>query len=337
MKPIDELTNKDVANVLAFSGGKDSTALLLYAIERDVDFQVVFADTGHEHQITYDYLEYIEEKLNVSILRVKADLSKRIDKKREYIKNNWGKERITNNRGRKHIRRALTDEEIAIALKEVRATGNPMEDLLRLNGRGPSPMEKFCSMELKQLPVMDQIYMPLIKNGKLPINWQGVRAQESSKRASYLPVEESDLGIILYRPILLWTHDEVFEMHKKHGIKWNPLYEMGMSRVGCMPCICAGKRDLIEINKRFPEVIDRVEELESILGACTRLPANRERGKGSFIPTTFKDNEGRPVLIREHIKRISLDKNHQSNWVTDWEIDEEDLDQCSAVYPIVCE
>ena len=28
-----------------------------------------------------------------------------------------------------------------------------------------------------------------------------------------------------YRPILDWTADDCFEMHRKHGIKHNPLYE----------------------------------------------------------------------------------------------------------------
>ena len=40
-------------NVISFSGGKDSTAMLLLAIERDTpDLSVVFADTGNEHEQT---------------------------------------------------------------------------------------------------------------------------------------------------------------------------------------------------------------------------------------------------------------------------------------------
>ena len=40
---------KMVKHILSVSGGKDSTALLLWAIERGIDFQPVFADTGNEN------------------------------------------------------------------------------------------------------------------------------------------------------------------------------------------------------------------------------------------------------------------------------------------------
>lgn len=37
-------------NIISFSGGKDSTALLLLALELNADPLPVFADTGHEHR-----------------------------------------------------------------------------------------------------------------------------------------------------------------------------------------------------------------------------------------------------------------------------------------------
>ena len=46
--------NPDHKAVLSFSGGKDSTAMYLLALEQGVDFLPVFADTGHEHDLTYE-------------------------------------------------------------------------------------------------------------------------------------------------------------------------------------------------------------------------------------------------------------------------------------------
>ena len=37
---------------------------------------------------------------------------------------------------------------------------------------------------------------------------------------------------------------------------------MGMGRVGCMPCINCRKDELLEISKRFPEVIERITRFQ---------------------------------------------------------------------------
>ena len=59
-------------------------------------------------------------------------------------------------------------------------------------------------------------------------------------------------------------------MHKKHGVKHNPLYEMGMGRVGCMPCINCRKDELLEISKRFPEAIERVAQWERAVAQASK-------------------------------------------------------------------
>lgn len=46
-------------HIVCFSGGKDSTALVLWAKENLPEFTTVFCDTGWEHPITYAYVEEI--------------------------------------------------------------------------------------------------------------------------------------------------------------------------------------------------------------------------------------------------------------------------------------
>src|SRR5699024_2393008 len=121
------------------------------------------------------------------------------------------------------------------ALSVLQPTGVPMLDLAIWKGRFPSTRARFCTTELKVIPIMEQVYMPLFEEGKHVISWQGVRADESLARAKLTEYEPMPEGFDVYRPLLKWTAQDVFEMHDKYGIEPNPLYKEGMSRVGCMP------------------------------------------------------------------------------------------------------
>ena len=59
--------------IASVSGGKDSTAVMLYLREKGISFTPVFCDTGWEHPITYDYLSYLEKALDINIVRVRNE------------------------------------------------------------------------------------------------------------------------------------------------------------------------------------------------------------------------------------------------------------------------
>jgi len=76
-----------VIHVISVSGGKDSTATLLIAIERcgRENIIAIFCDTGNEHADTYAYLEYLEVTLSIKIVRLKADFAPQLAAKRMFI------------------------------------------------------------------------------------------------------------------------------------------------------------------------------------------------------------------------------------------------------------
>lgn len=249
-------------NIISVSGGKDSTATLAVAVVREVEnLQAVFADTGNEHPLTYEYVDYLSDWLqrqgHAPIRHIKADLSADMARRREYLlgvasgayPDKYGKLRHT-------------PESAAIAADAMQPTGNPFLDLALLKGRFPSAMRSFCSEELKRNPIIEQVMLPLMDKGNLILSWQGVRHDESLKRSRLHECEAVGGGLFNYRPILRWKVGDVFEAHRHIGLKPNPLYSMGMGRVGCMPCINARKDELREIADRFPEQIDRIAEWE---------------------------------------------------------------------------
>lgn len=266
-----------VLNIVSISGGKDSTATLLYAIDLKVkNLMAVIADTGNEHQLTYEYVHYLEKMTGVPIIWLKADFSTHIEAKRQRLFKVIRGEKVRGNWNRKKAIRTL---------KHLKVSGNPFLDLCIWKGRFPSTTARFCSTELKRQVILYQLQFPLIDQGFKIISWQGVRADESADRAK-LPVSDSiGDGVTNFRPILKWTAVDCFDMHFRHGIEPNPLYKMGMGRVGCMPCIHCNKAELRQIADRFPEEIDRIEHWEREVGAASRslsatLFTSDKRGHG---------------------------------------------------------
>lgn len=267
-------------NITTFSGGKDSTAMRLLAFEQGIDVITIFCDTGNEHPLTYEYVDYIESKLG-PIRRIKADFKDRIEGKREYVETHWVRKLTTDVPEHRDddgntvpLQKGLSEDEAATivenALSVLYPTGNQYLDLCLWKGRFPSRKAQFCTAFLKVIPTFEQVYFPLMDGGGRVISWQGVRAQESRER-SLLPMNEVNPdGYEIYRPLLNWTVEDVFAMHRKHNIEPNPLYKLGMGRVGCMPCINCNKSELYEIQRRFPEEVERIAKWEKIVSLASK-------------------------------------------------------------------
>jgi 3'-phosphoadenosine 5'-phosphosulfate sulfotransferase (PAPS reductase)/FAD synthetase len=306
-------------NIVSVSGGKDSTALLLLAIERQTEnLQAVFSDTGHEHPQTYEYVQYLSETV-FPIRTIRADFTKDIERKREYVRAKWPE-------------KGVSPEVVERALSVLRPTGNPFLDLCIWKGRFPSTKARFCSEELKRNPIIEQVQMPLLEQGHTIWSWQGVRADESLARRNLTELEEVGGGLWNYRPILQWTAQDCFDMHRKHGVKHNPLYEQGMGRVGCMPCIHARKDELLEISRRFPEEIERVAEWERIVQAASK------RGTATFFAAAslgHHENEGAQE-VGQIYRHVEWAKTSRGGKQYDFLRVQNDGPLCSSIYGL-CE
>lgn len=253
-------------NMVSVSGGKDSTALLLLAIERGVEnLEAVFADTGHEHKITYEYVEYLNDNV-FPIKTIRADFSEAIERRRRRLIHiaETGEDTYKG-----EVKYPYTREIAAEALKYMEPTGVPFLDMCLSHSIFPSAKSKFCTKELKVFPIKE-LQLECLEEFSEVYSWQGVRRDESLARRDMVELEHLGGGLYNYKPILDWTADDCFAMHKKHGVKHNPLYEMGMKRVGCMPCIHAGKSELHQIGLRFPDELARVAEWEKLISKVSR-------------------------------------------------------------------
>jgi 3'-phosphoadenosine 5'-phosphosulfate sulfotransferase (PAPS reductase)/FAD synthetase len=137
-------------------------------------------------------------------------------------------------------------------------------DLAVKKKRFPSTKARFCTQELKMKPSKEFIDN-LMRAGHEVIAVSGVRADESEER-SKLPEwgdpMDSYFGIVEWRPLIRWSIEDVFLIHKRYGIGLNPLYAKGAQRVGCFPCIMSRKAEIRNISKNWPERIEFLREKE---------------------------------------------------------------------------
>lgn len=245
-----------VVHVINVSGGKDSDCCYLLAVKRGRPFRAVFADTGNEHEWTYEHVRRLPERTGgPEVEVVRADFTDGIARRRIRLPEQWRAAGVPE---------SLIDRAVSLLVP----SGNPYLDLVLMKGMfAAGARRKFCTEYLKVLPVSEQVIRPLYEGGETIIQWLGIRADESAKRSDETvhPRFERRGRLAYYRPILSWTIDDVIAFHRRHNLPLNPLYAEGFSRVGCFPCVNERKAGVARIAKGFPEHIERIREWEALV------------------------------------------------------------------------
>lgn len=279
--------------IVTFSGGKDSLATIIWAKENLPDFDVVFCDTGWESPKTYAHIKEVEAWIGKSFITLKS--------------------------------KNFTD----------------LIDLFIKKKRAASTKARFCTEEMKSKPMIDHV---LGLNSDITI-LQGVRNEESESRRNlkmndeYFKFYNEPYGftkakegkpskpkyhsyrkkevlammdifsIDVLRPIIKWTANKVFDYIFSSGIKANPLYYEGFSRVGCFPCIMCTHSEIRLIAETYKDRIDEIRNFEHKISR-TFFPPNYIPAKYCTVRTITK--KGKMVMcpsIDDVVKYVMDDPN----------------------------
>ncbi|HCA7080976.1 TPA: phosphoadenosine phosphosulfate reductase family protein [Citrobacter sedlakii] len=284
--------------VVNFSAGKDSTTTATIAHHLFGDrVQNVMADTDNEHELTVDFARNIHHQIGCKPVQiVKRTYSEvEFERRRKSLNERWSKRqairmgayrgvimpslaRSDTKFGQAWLRTAERwgiqfETALEAALSVMHPTGNSFLDAALLHGKFPMMRDRFCTDELKIQIAFDAAIKPLLDDGEVVVQWSGVRADESDKRAGYARFarDERDPDFLYnFLPIHKWTAANVFALHKYFGIKPNPLYLQGADRVGCMNCVLCTKEEIAQTAARWPEHIEKHHEWEKKVRLASR-------------------------------------------------------------------
>lgn len=200
---------------VAISGGKDSTATLLLAIEEYSNKNVlgIFLDTGFESSLTYQYIDYLQEILNIQIIKLKSkkwkDLPTLIRLKKRFPSIKY---------------RFCTTKLKQIPAAEFLSTQKEIKEL-------------WFGLRCEESKKRKERY----KNISADYKWNYTEWLKISCGDLKKDIRNKVSHIYCRFPIIHWTKEQVFNYIKQKKIEINPLYKKGFSRVGCYPCILARK------------------------------------------------------------------------------------------------
>ena len=243
--------------LVAYSGGKDSQACLIWAVNKfgAKNIEAVFCDTGWEHPITYQHIKDTCKDLGVKLTTVKSKVyNGMIDLARK-------KKRFPSTKAR-----FCTSELKSIPFIDYVLSQN--DHCLIIQGIRSS--ESYNRSKMAKQCRYFKYYLE-------PYNDKGKKHTYRKKDVFKFIAKYSD---DILRPVFEWTGQEIIDYIIDNGQQPNLLYKQGFKRVGCFPCIMAGHKEVLQLIERYPEKMQELKQYEKDIGSAFF--------KIDFVPERFR-------------------------------------------------
>jgi len=150
-------------------------------------------------------------------------------------------------------------------------------DYVERRGMWPSAGARFCTSEFKRAPI-DKVITARAprapKGSRLPrvLNCMGIRAQESTSRATYAPYapdarrSNTVRQVDEWLPIFAMPEATLWAEIQRLGLEMHTAYTAGMPRLSCVFCVFAPKAALLRAGELQPDLLDRYVATEAKIG-----------------------------------------------------------------------
>jgi 3'-phosphoadenosine 5'-phosphosulfate sulfotransferase (PAPS reductase)/FAD synthetase len=249
---------------VAFSGGKDSLAMLLHLFDLGVDrkritllHHLVDGREGRrlmDYPVTEDYCRRIAAAFGLPIL---------------FSWREGGMEREARRENQPTAPMCLEQGDGSV----VRVGGNgPLGTRRKFPQQSASLATRWCSSSLKIAPC--DAYLantPKFRNARTLVT-TGERAEESAARACYAVQEthradarrstKTARHVDHWRPVHSWSEEKVWDIIRRYKVCPHPAYWLGTSRCSCAYCIFADKDQLATMRVVDPQGFNAVADTE---------------------------------------------------------------------------
>jgi len=124
----------------------------------------------------------------------------------------------------------------------------------------PSDSHRWCCTIMKTAPLYRSLKIPGTNQQAKVLTIDGVRAEESIKRANYDRVGKGKhTNITNAHPILNWNTTEIFLYLLRYNLQINKSYRLGKARVGCIVCPFSTSWDDMIVKQQYPEELKPFE------------------------------------------------------------------------------
>lgn len=272
--------------IISFSGGKDSLACVLYALELGIPkhkielwHQAVDGRPGVDPRFfdwpcTESYCEAVAEALQLPL-------------KFQWREGGYEREINKLNEPTAKIGFELPDGSVG----QAGGTGDPNTRLM-FPAAVADLRTRWCSAVLKIDVATAAINNdPRFKRSKI-LEITGERRQESNNRARYAEVERhksttQSRRVDQWRAIIDWPEERVWAVIQKWGIRPHPAYYLGWSRVSCAFCIFGNPDQWASIRAVSPTLFWKILNYERQFGRTIQQGGDIEHlaNKGaSYVP-----------------------------------------------------
>jgi len=253
--------------LVAFSGGKDSTAAFLYLLEQGVDPARIEL---HHHNVdgrvngsssstlmdwpsTYGYCQAFARAFKVPIFF-------------SWREGGFEREILRNDSATAPIYWQNPDGSLGTT-----GGSGPKGTRLKFPQVSSNLSTRWCSPALKI-----DVGCAAIRNqerflGKKTLVVSGERAEESASRARYKAFEpdratSSKRTVDRFRPVHGWTEQEAWSIVQRHRVQPHPAYRLSFSRLSCMKCIFCGDNSWASLRRIDPAGFQKLADYEKQFG-----------------------------------------------------------------------